>query len=833
MFWKRLSIVLLLTVLLCELGPVPALATSSVSSQGEQGDGPGQAGFVDATSQAAPGETYTYFFPLVISSPHLAAHWDRLDTTGGGKPTGIATHPTNPDVVYMSSDNGGLFKTENGGDSWVSVSSNLGAYRLSFVTLDPLNPEVIYVTAGTDGGLVTAGGATGEIHRSRNGGRSWEFVADGMGFQNSFPTQVSIAIPYDPAHPRRFDLDGGSLSDVIVVGAWTGPADPPVGGIWRSRDEGRSFTHVALRDRNVTAVRAFAGDANVLFATTYEGQVYRSEDLGEHWKDITGNMPLAHPSDLAVHPTNEDILYVTCRWCQDNEPPVWKTTDGGQSWVAASRGLDSRQIGSFPRILMDRFDPETLYVTTDEAAYDKAGVYESTDGGQSWRVMPARLTMPDGRPFFWYKLEGEFAIGQAVDGRLFAGYEGGWRYPDGDLTDGRQEWEPATIGIGNVHVNTIEVDPLDPAVLYQGISDFGPYKSVDGGASFHRILGNGWPVTVDNYVWNGPYYSNYGKCALRCSSVCDEEGRLSTGGTTDFAISRQDSHVVYSAFGSGSDDSLRGGVNKSTDGGKTWRPVGFQLRQGFALNPETCVPYGFRRLAIDPTDDEIVFAAMEVPSTETGKLYRTTDGGATWSEVFAGSAYIRGIEVSALDPELVVFVTRNDVYRSERGGEPGSWQIITPPGASGMRTVRLSPHDAQVYVIGTNDHGIFYTADGGARWSNNRLEDLFEQRLYQGSDSYLPANVATASNPGAYVLNNIYAIMFDPVTPDVFYVAGTRFAWASFGVARITDAGQKWERLPLEGLSHRNVYDLAIDSAGRFLYAGTFDGTYRYELRAP
>jgi hypothetical protein len=148
-----------------------------------------------------------------------------------------------------------------------------------------------------------------------------------------------------------------------------------------------------------------------------------------------------------------------------------------------------------------------------------------------------------------------------------------------------------------------------------------------------------------------------------------------------------------------------------------------------------------------------------------------------------------------------------------------------------MRTVRLSPHDAQVYVIGTNDQGVFYSADGGDSWRNNRLEDLFEQRLYQGSDSYLPANVATASNPGAYVLKNIYAIVFDPVTPDVFYVAGTRFAWASFGVARITDAGQKWERLPLEGLSHRNVYDLAIDSAGQFLYAGTFDGVYGIRLR--
>ncbi|HID07237.1 MAG TPA: hypothetical protein EYP10_08815 [Armatimonadetes bacterium] len=785
----------------------------------------------------------TEALPLATSLPAVAPSvpepeqellsWQRLDTTGGGGQTGIATHPTNPDIVYMASDNGGLFKTENGGDTWFSVSSNLGAYRLGFVTLDPLNPEVIYVTAATDYGLITSGGATGEIYRSLNGGLSWEFLSDHMGFQNSFPNQVSIVIPYDPDHPGRFDQDNDGLSDVIVVGAWSGPADPPVGGIWRSEDEGQTFTHQALQDRNSTALRAFAGDVNVLFLTTHEGEVYRSEDLGQGWVDVTGNMPLAHPSDLAVHPTNKDILYITCRWCQAGEPPVWKTTDGGQNWHPAATGLDSNEIRSFPRILMDRFDPNTLYVTTLGAPADKGGVYKSTDGGNKWHLMPARLVLPDGRPYYWYQFEGGLTIGQAIDGRLFAGGGGGWRYPDGDVSDGLEMWEPATLGIGNVHVNTIEVDPLDDTILYQGISDFGPYKSIDRGLSFHRILGNGWPVTVDNFVWNGPYYSNYRKCWLRCSASCKERRRVAAGGTTDFAISRQDPNIVYSSFGSGSGRSNHGGVNKSTDGGKTWQPVGFQLKHGFELNPETCVPYGFRHLAIDPTNDNILFAAMEIPPTQTGKLYRTTDGGETWSEVYSASSYVTGIEVSALDPDLIIFTTQTDVYKSEQGGGADSWQVITPPGDFHIRAVELSPHKVGVYVLGTNDHGIYYTADGGIAWRHNPLEDLFAQRLYHGSDQHLDAAIATALNPKARILRNISAIVFDPVTPDVFYVAGTQYSRASFGVAKITNAAQNWQRLPLEGLAHRNIFDLAIDSSGTFLYAGTFDGTYRLRLREP
>jgi photosystem II stability/assembly factor-like uncharacterized protein len=756
-----------------------------------------------------------------------AARWQRLDTTGGGGQTGIAPHPTNPDVAYMASDNGGLFKTENGGDTWFSVSSNLGAYRLGFVALDPLNPDVVYVTASTDHGSLTSGGATGEIYRSLNGGQSWAFVSDAMGFQSCFPSQRSLVIPYDAADPGRFDRDGDGLSDVIVVGAWTGPADPPVGGIWRSDDEGQTFAHLILKDRNVTALRAWAGDAAVLFATTHRGEVYRSGDLGESWTDITGNMPLAHLADLAVHPTDEGILYVTCRWCQAGESPVWRTTDGGQSWQAAGGGLDSNEIGGFPKILIDRFDSDTLYVTTYEAPWDMAGVYESTDGGDSWHLMPYRLVLPDGRPYFYYEFDGGLTIEQALDGQLFAAdTRGGWRYNS-------QEWEPATIGIGNVHVNVIEVDPLEATVLYQGISDFGPYKSVDRGASYHRIVGNGWPVTVDNYVWNGPYYSNYEKCRLACSSTCQATGRNAGGGTTDFAVSRQDSSIVYSAFGSGSGGNRVGGVNRSVDGGVTWQPVGFQLEYGFELNPDDCIPYGFRYLAIDPADDDVLFAAQEIPTSETGKLYKTTDGGATWAEVYATSRYIRGVEVSPLNSDLVAFTTLSGVYKSERGGVPDSWQEITPPDAvsPGVRGIALSPHSEQVYVVGTHDQGFYYTADGGLSWTNNRLEDFFEQRLYQGSDEYLDPEVATAFNPDQYVLNDVGVIVFDPLVPDTFYVAGRQDTRAGFGVARITNGGQDWERLPLAGLSHRNVFDLAIDSAGEFLYAGTFDGTFGFKLR--
>jgi hypothetical protein len=231
-----------------------------------------------------------------------------------------------------------------------------------------------------------------------------------------------------------------------------------------------------------------------------------------------------------------------------------------------------------------------------------------------------------------------------------------------------------------------------------------------------------------------------------------------------------------------------------------------------------------------PADHDIVLAAMETPS-DGGILYKSTDGGTSWSEVFASASYVTGIEFSAVDSDLVALSTRQDVLKSQQQGDAGSWERITPPGGVFFRTVRASPHRAQVFVVGTNDQGIYYTADGGRSWQSNLLEDLFEHRRYQGSSDELSPEVATATNPGVRTLRNISAIVFDPVAPDTFYVAGTRYSWASFGVARMTHDGQTWERLSLEGLSHRNVFDLAVDSRGVFLYAGTFNGTYRLRLR--
>ena len=95
----------------------------------------------------------------------------------------------------------------------------------------------------------------------------------------------------------------------------------------------------------------------------------------------------------------------------------------------------------------------------------------------------------------------------------------------------------------------------------------------------------------------------------------------------------------------------------------------------------------------------------------------------------------------------------------------------------------------------------------------------------------LATDVAAALNPNVHWRRHISAIVFDPLAKDTFYAGTSLRPRTGFGIIKLTHSAQSWERLPLAGLTHRNTYDLTIDSAGEYLYAGTNDGTFRLRLR--
>lgn len=290
--------------------------------------------------------------------------------------------------------------------------------------------------------------------------------------------------------------------------------------------------------------------------------------------------------------------------------------------------------------------------------------------------------------------------------------------------------------------------PSEPATFYLGAVNGGVWKTTDAGATWH--------------------------------SVWDSEP---TGSIGAIAVSASNPDIVYVGSGEGlqrPDLSTGDGVYKSTDGGKTWMHLE-ALRDGQQIG----------QLAIDPANPDRVFVAVEGhpygPSEERG-LYRSIDGGKTFQRVLFVSDRTGASEVQ-IDPHnpKIVFTgmwqrqegawengsfggAEGGLYRSTDGGD--TWTKLTGNGLpDSIMQVQLSISMAdsrRIYAaIGQTDRtvGIYRSDDGGDHWVHTPENDTRPEARIGGGD--VPVPVA------------------DPKDPDTVYVA-TVVAWKS------TDAGKTW-----------------------------------------
>ncbi len=389
----------------------------------------------------------------------------------------------------------------------------------------------------------------------------------------------------------------------------------------------------------------------------------------------------------------------TARNLEAGARAVQRTANGGTNWANVSTGLDPSAVDDFTRIIIDKDAATTLYVTSDGGAVGVAVPYKTVNSGGTWAAMDTRLVIPDGRPFFWFAVEGNDGLVESASGILFASEQGPIRNPAGDAPT--TDWEPCPIGYGNVHVLALIVDPQDATRIWHGIDDFGIYRSDDSGTTFGRILGNGWPVTTVNYVWNGPYYSNYEKCS----------GNLAAGATTGIAVSYQDTTKIYSCFRASSGGFDFGGVNLSTDEGETWTATD---TSAFIENGAFCLPFGFERLVVDPTNDDIAYALQRTGNSDL-ELFKTINSGTAWSSVYDTGERPRDLAISEVDHDVLVLIGSGLVKLTTDGGS--NWSTINPA-SNNFRSVALSPHNADHIVVGTLEDGWWVSTDQCAKGSD-------------------------------------------------------------------------------------------------------------------
>jgi len=392
-------------------------------------------------------------------------------------------------------------------------------------------------------------------------------------------------------------------------------------------------------------------------------------------------------SAVVVSPTSSEIVYAATRGAIG----VFKSTDGGASWVPSNDGLMAQFIGSVFALELDPADPDTLYAATT------LGVFKSTDGAESWAPANTGLSNPS------WQFVMALAMHPTRSMTLYAATMGGGVFRS--IDDGRT-WTFSSRGLTATTVRSVAVDPQSSDVVYAGIEGGGVARSRDGGETWRwtsRGLTNPYvnALAIDPLTPTTLYAGTLGGVFKSSTGAGSWSRSLSGVAVASLAIDPQTPGTVYAGLSSG----FGARVLKTVNGGGSWREASSGLQGGF-----------IRSLAIDPTSPSTLYAAAWGEG-----VFKSTDGAATWKRASAGitDTTIAGVVIDPTDPQTVYAAgaLSGTVFKSVDGG--GTWTLASeglPTKLSVAGSLAIDPMDPRNVYVGLGG-GLYRSSDGAATWA--------------------------------------------------------------------------------------------------------------------
>ncbi len=655
--------------------------------------------------------------PAIDRSMYQGLQYRLIGPFRASRTVGAVGVPSQPNVFYVGVVDGGVWKTDDYGRTWKPIFDNESTGSVGDVAVSPSDPNVLYV--GTGEGMHRPDLSVGDgVFKSTDGGRTWQHV----GLSD---VQQIARIIVDPKDP-----------DVVFVAGMGHPYGPnEQRGVFRSRDGGRTWEKVLYVDQNTGAHQveldfrnrrtlyaslwdhregpwengAFAGPNSGLYKSTDGGSswqklggglpqdavgridfglspsdshriyasvsarrgrgLYRSDDAGKSWTLMTTDSRVGN--DIRVDPENPDLVYSASRGSL-------RSQDGGRTWIAfkGAPGGDDYQ-----RIWINPQNPDIMLFTADQGAtitVNKGRTWSS------WYNQPTsqlyHVTTDDQFPYWVYGGQQESgAIGIASRGN------------GGQISF--RDW----IGVGADEYGYEAPDPLDPDIVYGGRV-----------MRFDKKTGTAQNVAPE---------------ALR-------SGKYRMLRTEPLLFHPADPHMLLFATNV---------LWKTTDGGQHWRVISPDLsREQPAVPPSVG---DFRTPAMEsmarrgviyavgpsPLDVNVIWAG-----TDDGLIHVTRDGGKSWHDV-TPPALRSWDKVSQLDAghfdkatayAAINAIRRDDmhpyVYRTHDGG--ATWTPITDglPAMGPVNVVREDPKHRGLLFAGT-ERAVYFSIDDGDHWHPLRM----------------------------------------------------------------------------------------------------------------
>src|ERR1700694_2673588 len=279
--------------------------------------------------------------PPAADQPNLTDNLKNLEfreigpATMGGRIDDFAVVESNPNIVFVGTASGGLWKTTNNGTTWEPIFDNEAVSTIGDIAIAPSDPSIVWVGSGEPNNRQSSSWGDG-VYKSIDAGKTWQKM--GLAATHHIGRIV--------IHPRN--------PDVVYVAA--------LGHLW---------------------------------GPNAERGVYKTTDGGKTWSQVLKINDDTGVSDIAMDAQSPDILYAaaferrrTTYGFNGGGPDsaIYKPTDGGATWKKLTKGLPYENGGETGRIGLDiyRRDPNIVYALVQ---HEKGGIYRSEDKGETWKKM--------------------------------------------------------------------------------------------------------------------------------------------------------------------------------------------------------------------------------------------------------------------------------------------------------------------------------------------------------------------------------------------------------------------------------------------------------------
>lgn len=674
-----------------------------------------------------------------------------------GRVMSIAVNAKKTSEFYVGVASGGVWKTVNDGTTWTPLFDGQGSYSIGWVELDPNDPSVVWVGAGESNSQRSVGYGDG-IYRSDDGGKSWK----NLGLKRSEHIGRVLVDPRD--------------SKVVYVAA-EGPLWGPGGdrGLYKTTDGGKTWKAVLTISENtgVNDVAVDPSNPDILYASAYqrrrhvytlidggpESAIYKSTDAGATWNKVSSGLPSVDMGriGLAVSPADPNVVYAAVE-AADGKGGIFRSSDKGANWER--RNEFDQGAMYYARIVPDPKNIDRIFVMNVE-------LRESNDGGKTLHKVNEVNHHGDNHAMW---------IDPGDTKHWLEGSDGGmW-----------ETWDDARSWQFRANLPTMQFYDL----------------AVDNSFPFYNVCGG----TQDYFSWCGPTRTR------NVNGIMNSDWFVTTGGDGfRSAVDPVDPNTIYSES--------QYGVLIRYD-----KPTGQEL----LLQPKEGkgeLPLRWNwdsPLLISPhSHTRLYFAA--------NKLFRSDDRGDTWKAI--SGDLTRQIDRNRL-PVMGKLWGPDAVAKSQSTSFYGN-----------IVAVSESPKKEGLLYIGTDDGLIQVTSDGGGSWTRyekfpgvpemtyvsrltasahdvNTVYVAFENHKNEDFKAYLLKSVDNGKNwtsiAGDLPENGpVLAFAEDPVDKDLL------FAGTEFGAFFTVDGGAHWVQLK-GGLPTIAVRDMVIQSREGDLVVATF-----------